>query len=71
MAVNMYFRSHLVVNFLKSLVDNGYQNEFIREFDHHIPTIQNIISENTDKKMLEKTQNIIELRKKLLKEIKR
>ena len=67
----MYFRSHLVVNYLKRLIDYGYENEFVREFDRNLPTIQNVISKNTDKKMLEKTQNIIESRKKLLKQIKR
>ena len=62
----MYFRSHLVINYLNMLVENDYKNEFVREFDRNIPTIQNVISKNTDKKMLEKTQKIIELRKKML-----
>lgn len=62
----MNFRSHLVINYLNTLIDNGYQAEFAREFDRNLPTIQGVISENTDKKVLEVTQKIIESRKKQL-----
>lgn len=71
LVVNTYFRSHLVVNYLTKLIDNGYENEFVREFDRNLATIQNIISEDTNKKMLEQIQNIIESRKELLKMRKR
>lgn len=56
----------MVINYLGSLIDNGYQAEFAREFDRNLPTIQSIISENTDRIMLTKAQNIIESRKKQL-----
>lgn len=56
----------MVIKYLSSLIDNGYQAEFAREFDRNLPTIQSIISENTDRIMLTKAQNIIESRKKQL-----
>lgn len=62
----MNFRSDLVINYLSILKNNGHLAEFAREFDRNLVTIQNVISQKTDRKILEQTQEIIEERKKQL-----